>query len=151
MRRLATSVIATLGAVLVNSCATAGGGHAGASLDARGPSRDAGPSLLGVPFVEGAAPYTPPRSKEPLCVQKNVRIPRAMEAYVTGPLTVKFAVLSDGRIDGFSMLTIGVPDEVALLVKDAVESCTWMPGTDQTGRPALIWVLLPLRFDRVAD
>jgi hypothetical protein len=143
MRRLATPLIATLGAVLVISCASSGGGRAGAT----DPAREAAGLDQEMFFARGQAePYTKPRTKEPQCVQKAVRIPRSLEGYVSKPLTVKFAVLSDGRVDRFSMLTPEIPDEITVLVKDAVESCRWTPGTDATGHPVAIWILLPLHF-----
>jgi hypothetical protein len=85
------------------------------------------------------------------CPDSNaIRVPRGVEGDVKLPITAKFAILADGRLDGFSMLTPGVPDEIALAVKRSLEACTFTPGKDASGKSVAVWVLLPLRFHREA-
>ncbi len=66
-------------------------------------------------------------------------------------MIVKFAVGGGGRVSRFSVLALptdrqDVNVDLALEVKRAVESCRWIPGTDPAGRPASIWVILPVKF-----
>ncbi len=59
---------------------------------------------------------------------------------------MKFAVRRDGSPARFQALAGPVDLDTALAIRDAVESCAWVPGMDPEGRPASIWVILPLRF-----
>jgi hypothetical protein len=70
---------------------------------------------------------------------------------VKEPLRVKFAVLPDGRVDRFSMLTGGVPAELVDLVRQAVESCAWTPAKNASGQPVAAWVIVPLRLARAGS
>ncbi len=92
------------------------------------------------------AGYRKPQMAEPGCVQRTVRIPPQLAGYVSGPITVKFAIKPDGQPSRFELMT-QVPDQrIGQLVWQAVQSCRWVPGADAQGRPVSIWVILPIRF-----
>jgi periplasmic protein TonB len=92
------------------------------------------------------AGYRKPQMAEPGCVQRSVRIPPSLAGYVSGPITVKFAIRPDGQPSRFEVMG-QVPDaRIGQLVWQAVQSCRWVPGADAQGRPISIWVILPVRF-----
>ena len=92
------------------------------------------------------AGYVKPRMAQANCVQNNVRIPRELQGYISGPITVKFAVRRDGSVSQFQVATPGVPERITASIWQAVQGCQWVPGTDPRGQPTSIWVILPLRF-----
>lgn len=80
------------------------------------------------------------------CVQNSVRIPRGLQGFASGPITVKFAVGSDGAPCDFQVLG-ELPDaRIGAAVWQAIQACRWVPGADMQGRPAKIWVTMPIRF-----
>ncbi len=92
------------------------------------------------------AGYRKPQMAEPGCVQRAVRIPPQLSGYVSGPITVKFAIRPDGAPSRFELMT-QVPDpRIGQAVWQAVQSCRWVPGADAQGKPVSIWVILPIRF-----
>jgi protein TonB len=97
------------------------------------------------PSYAGAG-YVKPRMAQPGCVQNAVRIPRELQGYISGPITVKFAVKPDGAVTQFAVQTQGVPDRIVASIWQAVQGCQFIPGTDPRGKPTSIWVILPLRF-----
>jgi periplasmic protein TonB len=92
------------------------------------------------------AGYRKPEMAVRNCVQNSVRIPRDLQGFISGPITVKFAIGRAGDVSRFQLMTTGVPDRVGQLIQQAVNSCRWVPGADAQGRPIAIWVILPLRF-----
>lgn len=92
------------------------------------------------------AGYRKPQMAEPGCVQRTVRIPPQLAGYISGPITVKFAIRSDGAPSRFELMT-QVPDQrIGQAIWQAVQGCRWVPGADAQGRPVSIWVILPVRF-----
>lgn len=115
---------------------------AGAAPRAPAPEPDV-PAALS---TRAMAAYTKPRTKEPRCVERSVRMTPEMLGGHTGPVTVKFAVTRDGSIARFECMSLSVPDPAAAEIERAVRSCEWIPGTDREGRPTGIWIILPMRF-----
>lgn len=92
------------------------------------------------------AGYRKPAMAEPGCVQRSVRVGRDLQGFVSGPITVKFAIRPDGKPDQFQAMT-AVPDQrISSEIWRAVQSCRWVPGADPRGKPVSIWVILPIRF-----
>jgi protein TonB len=92
------------------------------------------------------AGYRKPAMATPKCVQDTTRIPRDLQGFISGPITVQFAILRDGSPSQFKVITNGVPDRIAGAIWAAVQECRWIAGADPQGRPTNIWVILPLRF-----
>ncbi len=92
------------------------------------------------------AGYRKPQMAQPKCVQETTRIPRDLAGYVSGPITVKFAIMRDGTPSQYSVITNGVPDRVQAAIWQAIQECKWVAGADPQGKPTNIWVILPLRF-----
>jgi protein TonB len=92
------------------------------------------------------AGYRKPQMATPKCVQDTTRIPRDLAGFISGPITVQFAILRDGAPSQFKVITNGVPGGIAAAIWTAVQECKWVAGADPQGRPTNIWVILPLRF-----
>ncbi|ACL64424.1 conserved hypothetical protein [Anaeromyxobacter dehalogenans 2CP-1] len=86
----------------------------------------------------------PPRVTPDLCFLRAFRIPSGLR----GPRDwiVQFAVLADGRLAGFQMLTDGIEPELACAVWRSLTGCRWTPGRDAAGRPTAFWVKIPMRI-----
>jgi TonB family protein len=96
--------------------------------------------------VHAAAGWRRPALVDRDCIRNGVRVPRALRGFVSGSVAVKFAVGRDGSPSDFQVLS-GAPDpQLCSAVWRAIRNCRWMPGTDPQGRPAKIWVVMPLRF-----
>jgi protein TonB len=92
------------------------------------------------------AGYRKPQMAQPGCVQSAVRLPRELLGYISGPITVKFAISRDGSPGRYEVMT-AVPDRrISDAIWNAIQTCKWIPGADAQGRPTAIWVILPLRF-----
>jgi protein TonB len=92
------------------------------------------------------AGYRKPAMAEPGCVGRSVRIPRELAGFVSGPITVKFAVGGDGKPSRFEPMT-AVPDpRIANAIWQAIQSCRWVPGADPQGKPISIWIVLPVKL-----
>ena len=92
------------------------------------------------------AGYRKPEMAQRGCVQQSVRVPRELMGYISGPITVKFAIGRDGLPSRFQAMT-DVPDRrIADAIWGAVQTCKWVPGADAQGKPTAIWVILPIRF-----
>lgn len=92
------------------------------------------------------AGFRKPQMAQPNCVQNAVRVPRELQGFISGPITVKFAIGRDGQPGRFEAMT-SVPDKrIADAIWNAVQSCKWIPGADAQGKPTAIWVILPMRF-----
>jgi protein TonB len=87
-----------------------------------------------------------PRLASKGCIGESMKIPPQLLEQLTGPVTVKFAVYSNGAVGSFQLLT-PVPDpRIADAIKRAITDCEWIPGADAQGNPTAIWVIQPLRF-----
>jgi protein TonB len=92
------------------------------------------------------AGFRKPAQAQKNCVQDTVRIPRDLQGFISGPITVKFAIGRDAAPSRFEVITNGVPDRIASTIWAAVQECKWVAGADAQGRSTAIWVILPLRF-----
>jgi hypothetical protein len=90
--------------------------------------------------------YTKPTMREPRCVQDSIQLPYKLLGFVSGPITVLFAVGPDGEPGRFKVLTRRVPPGITEAIWRAVKGCEWRPGRSPDGTPTRIWVVLPLRF-----
>ncbi len=87
-----------------------------------------------------------PEQAQRNCVQDSVRIPRGLQGFAAGPVTVKFVIGPDGAPSEFQVLG-ALPDaRIGAAIWQAIRACRWVPGADAQGRPAKIWVTLPIRF-----
>jgi protein TonB len=87
-----------------------------------------------------------PREKERGCLASSTRVPPALAGFVSGPITVKFAVRKDGTIGQVQIMT-QVPDpSIGQIIARALAACEWIPGADAQGNPTSIWVIQPIRF-----
>jgi protein TonB len=93
-----------------------------------------------------SAGYKKPVMAQKNCVQETVRIPRELQGFISGPVTVKFAIGRDSSPSRFEVMTKDVPDRISASIWSAVQECKWIAGADAQGRPTAIWVILPLRF-----
>ena len=95
----------------------------------------------------GNAAFRSPRLAERNCVRDAIRLPASLRGFASPTISVKFAVAPDGTAS--ELQVVGVPDErVAGAVRQAVQACRWTPGTDGSGRPVTMWVVMPIRFER---
>jgi protein TonB len=92
------------------------------------------------------AGYKKPAMAEPGCVANSARISSDLLDYITGPVTVKFAIGKDGTPSRFEVMSAISDQRIANAIWQAVKSCKWTAGADAQGRPALIWVIMPVRF-----
>ena len=92
------------------------------------------------------AGYRKPQMAAAGCVQSTVRLPRELLGFISGPITVKFAINRDGSPSRYEVMT-NIPDRrISDAIWNAIQTCKWIPGADAQGRPTAIWVILPLRF-----
>ncbi len=92
--------------------------------------------------------FRSPAQETPNCVQSSVRIPRDLQDFASGPITVRFAVDKDGSVGLFRMEGQAPDRRIADAVWSAVRDCRFIPGADDQGRPTRLWVVLPIRFVR---
>jgi periplasmic protein TonB len=103
------------------------------------------PSIEDAPQFATAG-YVKPRQESPNCAQNAVRVPPQLQGFISGPITVKFAVRKDGSLTQFQVMS-NIPDKrIGDLIWQAIQSCKWVPGNDPQGRPTSVWVILPFRF-----
>jgi len=94
------------------------------------------------------AGYTAPVAQDPSCVADHLHLPYRELGY-SGGAVAQFAVLPGGGKAWFSVSSAdGVPAGVVEATWKAVQRCAWSDGLDPQGRPAAVWVVLPLRFSR---
>jgi len=94
-----------------------------------------------------SAGFRRPAEESPGCVGRSIRLPPDLAGFVSGQLTVKFAVGASGEIRQV-MLMADVPDQRILrAIENALRSCRFRPGADERGRSIAIWVILPIRFE----
>ncbi len=105
----------------------------------------------GTPSVEEAPQYMmagfrKPVEAQPGCVKSSMRVPPSLQGFISGPITVKFAVQRDGSIGQVQIMS-QVPDaRIGDVIRQGLASCRWVPGADAQGRPVSIWVIMPIRF-----
>lgn len=80
------------------------------------------------------------------CVAAAIRLPPELAGFVSGPVTVKFAVARDGTVGRVSVLA-EVPERIQTAILRALGECRWRPGADARGQPIALWVILPIRFE----
>jgi len=114
------------------------GGVVGGQISQPGGYEDA-PKYMSAGFKE-------PKAVVKNCVAENLRLPQSLQSFVSGPITVKFAVYSNGAVGAFSFLTALPDPRIGEAIKSAVTSCQWTPGADAQGKPTAIYVILPIRF-----
>lgn len=90
--------------------------------------------------------FKTPRLTDKACLGENMKIPPQLMDMVTGPVTVKFAVYSNGAVGSIQILTPVADPRIGDAIKRAITSCEWTPGADAQGRPHAIWVIQPFRF-----
>ncbi len=103
------------------------------------------PSIEDAPAYATAG-YKKPTMAEPGCVQRSVRISSDLLDYITGPVTVKFAINKDGNPSRFEVMSAISDQRIANAIWQAVKACKWNPGADAQGRATNIWVIMPFRF-----
>ncbi len=92
------------------------------------------------------AGFRPPREKERGCLASSMRVPPALVGFVSGPITVKFAVRRDGSIGQVQMVS-QVPDpRIGEIIARGLSACEWVPGADAQGNATSLWVVMPIRF-----
>ncbi len=92
--------------------------------------------------------FRSPSQETANCVQSSVRIPKDLQGFVSGPVTVRFAVDKDGSVGRFRVEG-QVPDSrIGEAIWSAVRECRFVPGADDQGRPVRLWVVMPVRFVR---
>ena len=90
--------------------------------------------------------FKAPHLSKRTCLADSLHIPAAVSEFVSGAITVKFAVYSNGAVGAIQILT-PLPDaRIGEAIKRAISSCEWVPGSDHQGRPIAIWVIQPVRF-----
>lgn len=90
--------------------------------------------------------FRPPRLVTRTCLAENLHLPPQLLAVVSGSLTVKFPIYSDGAVGSIEILT-PVPDpRISEAIRHAITTCEWVPGSDAQGRPTALWVIQPFRF-----
>jgi len=112
---------------------------------AGGASPGSGIGVEDAPAYPGAG-WKRPEQAQRDCVQNSVRIPSGLRGFVSGPITVKFAIGADGAPSAFQLIG-SVPDaRIGGAIWQAIQSCRWIAGADAEGRPARLWVIMPIRF-----
>jgi protein TonB len=92
------------------------------------------------------AGFKTPTLVDKTCLANSMKVPPQLMEMISGPITVKFAVYSNGAVGSFQILT-PIPDpRIGDAIKRAITDCEWTPGRDPQGRPHAIWVIQPIRF-----
>jgi TonB family protein len=114
----------------------------GAAEPAAEPAREPVPDA---PRYVGSG-FRSPRLAQADCLSENLRLPPNVAAMVAGPITVKFAVHPDGRVDQLQVMNKLPDPRIGEAVARAVRACEWVPGADADGTPTPLWVVQPMRF-----
>jgi protein TonB len=107
--------------------------------------RGRGEEIVDAPQYATAG-FRRPAEAEPGCLRRSIRLPSELAGYVSGPVTVKFAVGRDGSVGAVQILGQTDP-RIAGAIQGALRACRWLPGADARGQPVSLWVILPLRFE----
>jgi protein TonB len=91
--------------------------------------------------------FRPPQEAQPGCVRAAIRLPAALTGYVSAPVVVKFAVTRSGTIATFQVMSAVADPRLPEVIRQALLSCRWIPGTDAQGRATALWVVMPFRFE----
>jgi len=92
------------------------------------------------------AGFRKPVEAQPGCIRNSIRIPPALQGFISGPITVKMGIRPDGTVQALQLMT-PVPDKrIEDAIRNAAAQCPWIPGADAQGRPIRIWVIMPIRF-----
>ncbi len=105
----------------------------------------------GVSEVEEAPQYVTsgfrkPAEASPGCVRSAIRVPPDLAGYISGPITVKFAVGREGAVGRVEVVGAVMDPRIVEVIRRALRDCRWLPGADAQGRPVALWVVMPLRF-----
>ena len=92
------------------------------------------------------AGFEKPSQVVPGCVRSAVRLPRDLAATVSGMFTVRFAVSRNGSVGLIQVMDQVADSRISDAIASAVQSCEFRPGTDASGKPTRMWVVMPLRF-----
>ena len=93
-----------------------------------------------------SAGYKPPTIADKGCLAQSMKMPPQLMELITGPVTVKFAVYSNGAVGSIQILTPVADPRIGDAIKRAINDCEWVPGRDPQGKPHAIWVIQPFRF-----
>jgi len=111
-----------------------------------------GPYLVRATFEAAPATAAPqltppgglrPSQRTPGCVDRRLRVPAGYRG-IFGGATVKLAVDGNGAPILLHAIT-PTPEPVLAAITEAVRACEWVPGADARGRPATLWLTLPVR------
>ena len=107
--------------------------------------------VVGAGQIEEAPLYMQAGFRKPTlvnsrCIQENLRVPAALQGFVSGPITLKIGIRRDGSVQALQIMT-AVPDKrIEDAIRNAVGACPFVPGADAQGRPTPIWVIMPIRL-----
>lgn len=82
------------------------------------------------------------------CISENLRLPAALEGAVPDLVTARVAVSQAGKPTTVQVMGQVADPRIAEAVRRAVQACDWTPGTDPQGKPAALWVVVPIRLTR---
>jgi TonB family protein len=85
---------------------------------------------------------------DPRCVLDGLRLPRGVVGLRGETATVRFAVDPDGSVGSYEYLAGPADPRVAASIWTAVQRCRFTAGADAAGRPARLWLVMPVRFAR---
>jgi len=92
------------------------------------------------------AGFRKPQEVQPGCVKNSMRVPPSLAGFISGPITVKFAVRRDGSIGQVMIMSQVADPRITEVIRQGLSSCQWTSGADAQGRPVSIWVIMPIRF-----
>lgn len=105
---------------------------AGIAADQAPPAVDRSPGL-----------FRPPREEVRGCVSGSIRV---LPGAVTARITAKYFVGADGRASDFVLISKAEDWSAiafARAVREAVRSCPFIPGVDESGKPVGLWIVQP--------
>lgn len=97
--------------------------------------------------VFGTVGYVRPVLQDPGCIVAGLR--RTVGPPYDHVVRVKFAVLADGTMGPIEPYG-DVPPAVVRGIQRAAEDCRFKPGTRADGTPVAMWMVLPIRYQRLA-
>lgn len=90
--------------------------------------------------------FKAPQLAEKGCIAENLRVPPQLAGFVSGPITVKFAVYASAAVSDVQIMAQLPDPRIGEAIKNAIRGCQWVPGADAQGKPTSIWVIMPIRF-----
>lgn len=96
--------------------------------------------------VFGTVGYVRPVLQDPGCIFDGLR--RTVGPRYDRPVRVKLAVLADGTMGPIEPYG-DVPAQVVRAIQRAAEGCRFKPGTRADGTPVAMWVVLPVKYQRL--